>query len=142
MGEKKGNIFDIQRFSIGNGPGIRTTVFLKGCPLRCKWCHNPESMSGKPQLMYDKKLCKKCGACAKACPTQGISLSLEDYHMDRTICTLCGVCVSACNYGALSVAGREITDCLLYTSNKGKYTSMGKRCALKTREMQSNIKLP
>ncbi len=114
MGEKKGNIFDIQRFSIGNGPGIRTTVFLKGCPLRCKWCHNPESMSGKPQLMYDKKLCKKCGACAKACPTQGISLSLEDYHIDRMTCTLCGVCVSACNYGALSVAGREITEDALW----------------------------
>ena len=63
----EGNIFDIQRFSIGNGPGIRTTVFLKGCPLRCQWCHNPESFTPKRQLKVNGGLCRQCGVCVATC---------------------------------------------------------------------------
>ena len=84
----KGCIFDIQRFSIHDGPGIRTTVFLKGCPLRCRWCCNPESMSPKPVLLFNPDLCIGCGECVDVCPT-GAS---EGCGVDRSRCTNCGKC--------------------------------------------------
>lgn len=104
-----GIIFDIQRFSVHDGPGIRTTVFMKGCPMRCKWCHNPEGLSEKFKLRYMEKLCIGCGACGSACP-QGVHGFYEKKHtIDRAGCTLCGKCIEACPAGALSVCGYEIS---------------------------------
>lgn len=100
-----GIVFDIQRYSLKNGPGIRTTVFLKGCPLRCWWCSNPESQDFAPELMFDEKLCTGCGACAQACPE---GLSLRGF-LHRGRCTLCLRCAAACLSGALTVSGRRMT---------------------------------
>ena len=109
MEEQKNIVFNIQKFSINDGPGIRTTVFLKGCMLDCLWCHNPESKSPKPQLFFTPKLCIGCGACVKVCPN-GVHAFLEngEHRIDRTKCTSCGSCVEAC-VGALTMSGKEMT---------------------------------
>ena len=73
--EEKGIVFNIQKFSVNDGPGIRTTVFMKGCPLDCVWCSNPESESFKPELMVRDINCKRCGACVEACPQAAISIT-------------------------------------------------------------------
>ena len=88
-----GTIFDIKQFAIYDGPGIRTTVFFKGCPLRCMWCHNPEGLSFQPQLMVSTANCQHCGRCAAACPT-GVQT-----------CTACGQCVRACPQGLRRICG-------------------------------------
>ena len=104
-----GMIFDIQRFSIHDGPGIRTVVFLKGCPLQCTWCHNPESQCSGPLLGFSEQLCTGCGACAVAC-TQGCHVITAGSHpVNRAGCTGCGACVKTCPAAALEVAGREAT---------------------------------
>lgn len=102
-----GTIFDIQRTSLHDGPGIRTTVFLKGCPLRCLWCHNPESQSAAPELMYFEEKCVRCGACVTACPVGAQHIEGDEHRIDREACTLCGACVEACAYDALRIAGEE-----------------------------------
>lgn len=105
----KGIIFDIQRFSLHDGPGIRTTVFLKGCPLRCIWCHNPESMKMAPQLSYKKAKCTDCMSCVLACPNSA-HRAVEGLHkLDFTRCKFSGSCVDACAFGALTQIGREMT---------------------------------
>ncbi|MBQ9858141.1 MAG: glycyl-radical enzyme activating protein [Oscillospiraceae bacterium] len=93
------NITNIQGYSIHDGPGIRTVVFSKGCPMRCAWCANPENLSPKQQVGFIAKLCQNCGRCAKACP-QGAILPSE-YRIDREKCISCGTCTEACFYGAL-----------------------------------------
>ena len=124
------SIFDIQRFSIHDGPGIRTTVFLKGCPLRCAWCHNPESVSGKPALSFVPEKCIGCGYCFKACrhgahilepptasePAAGAAVhanpdaaSSPRHTLDRAKCIACGRCVEKCYAGALELVGREMS---------------------------------
>ncbi len=101
----KGNVFNIQKFSVHDGPGIRTTVFLKGCPLSCKWCHNPESISPKPVLAFYSFRCKGCGKCIAACP----SGALKNGVFDRSLCAGCGKCAKACLYGARELFGYEAT---------------------------------
>ena len=92
MSEKQGIVFDIKEFAVFDGPGIRTTVFMKGCPLRCQWCHNPEGLSPKPQLMVSTAACTNCGACQTVCPSP-------------KKCTACGKCVSACRGGFRKIVG-------------------------------------
>ena len=105
-----GIVFDIQKFSVHDGPGIRTTVFLKGCPLRCSWCHNPESWHGAPELLYDAEKCVGCRACASLCP-RGCHRFGEDgaHRLDRGACVGCGACVERCRPGALELCGRVRT---------------------------------
>lgn len=107
----KGIIFDIQHYAVHDGPGIRTLVFLKGCPLRCQWCSNPESQLTKPQLRYIRSLCKTCLECVTHCPTS--SISFVDGTIKRSFddCNRCHskVCVEICNHNALLVSGKEIT---------------------------------
>lgn len=102
-----GRIFNIQKFSVNDGPGIRTTVFFKGCPLNCIWCHNPESKSAKLELMYSEKKCIGCGGCVAACPKGCHVIDSGKHIFDRTNCDLCGRCAKICPSEALEIAGYE-----------------------------------
>jgi pyruvate formate lyase activating enzyme len=105
----KGIVFDIQRYSVQDGPGIRTTVFMKGCPLRCRWCANPESQQSYRQVAHSDALCSKCGDCVPACPMHAVVLAEHGIRVDRGLCDNCAKCVTACVRGAIKVYGREIT---------------------------------
>lgn len=104
-------VFDIQRYSTHDGPGIRTTVFLKGCNMRCVWCENPESISSSPQISFAQERCIACRGCETACPLRAISIN-SGYPIDKTRCDLCGACVSACLANALNLIGtwRDVDD--------------------------------
>lgn len=105
-----GRIFDIKRYSIHDGPGIRTTVFLKGCGLRCQWCHNPESIDPGPDLMHWPPRCVRCYSCLRACPLGAISRTAAGaVEVDRQTCDLCGRCAEACLYDAMQIVGRDMT---------------------------------
>ena len=104
--ERKGLVFNLQRFSTEDGPGIRTTVFLKGCPLRCAWCHNPEGMPPHPQLLWYANRCIGARDCLKACPEKALELSREGMRIDRKLCNACGRCEEACPACALEVVGK------------------------------------
>ncbi len=108
-GAPTGRIFSIQRYSIQDGPGIRTTVFVKGCPLRCKWCSNPESQNLHAEVMARRQKCEGCGECMAACPRDAIELVEGVVHIHRSRCDLCMECVEACPTGTLEVTGKEIT---------------------------------
>lgn len=130
----KGIITNIQRLTIHDGPGIRTTVFLKGCPLRCVWCDNPETWYEHPEIFFYEVKCVECGRCVKACPL-GIVTMDKSGKIDRTKCILCMKCVEACLYGALQKVGEEVTaeyvvnevakDSLFYRNSGGGVTLSG-----------------
>lgn len=109
LNDTPGVITDIQRFSLYDGPGIRTTVFLKGCPLRCQWCHNPECLAPQPQVRYQPRRCTGCGACAAVCPQGVHTVDGGTHALRRERCTACGACAAACPTQALSIAGRSVT---------------------------------
>ncbi|WP_320007220.1 glycyl-radical enzyme activating protein [Maridesulfovibrio sp.] len=104
-----GLVFDIQRFAVHDGGGIRTLVFLKGCPLRCKWCQNPESMGIRPEIMRIPHHCISCVKCASLCPEQAIEYREDVVFIDREKCNLCGECVEKCYAGSMTIVGRYLT---------------------------------
>lgn len=105
----RGYITDIKRFAVHDGDGIRTTVFLKGCPLKCVWCHNPEAISFRPQLAYYANKCIHCGECVEACPTQVHKLVAADHYFDQALCRACGKCAQVCLGSALILYGKSVT---------------------------------
>ena len=136
LNSDKGLVFNIQRFSIHDGPGIRTTVFFKGCPLRCLWCSNPESQSFSPSLLVRNIRCKGCGKCAQTCPTGAISMNDENERIiNWKKCDQCLTCVSACVYQSLICCGEYMTveeiiyevmkDSLFYKNSGGGVTISG-----------------
>ncbi len=130
-----GFIFDIKRFEVHDGPGIRTTVFFKGCPLRCWWCHNPEGMYFSESVMYFEYKCIGCRTCENVCPLDAISFNFGKHHIDRLKCSSCGICCESCPSGALTCIGRAVTvdelmteiqkDVLLYDNSEGGVTFSG-----------------
>ena len=138
MNNLTAKIFDIQRTSFVDGPGIRTTVFLKGCNLRCAWCHNPESQNPHCEMMIYKNKCVKCGKCKEKC-----SKALKK-------CNLCGECVAHCLYGAREICGKEVTieevipeilkDKALYQNSNGGVTFSGGECMLQIDFLEAILK--
>ncbi|MDL2217737.1 glycyl-radical enzyme activating protein [Christensenellaceae bacterium OttesenSCG-928-M15] len=131
----QGEVFEYKRFAVHDGPGIRTTAFLKGCPLRCIWCHNPEGMRRGASLHYIKSLCIGCGACKNVCDQNAISIRQDQPAIDRTVCTNCGACKNVCPTGALEIKGclvdaSEVVeefqkDALFYQTSGGGVTLSG-----------------
>ena len=114
----QGVIFNIQKFSVNDGPGIRTVVFLKGCPLRCRWCANPESQLAKPQILRNQSICTSCGRCREICPAHAVTIDSTGVHTDHNQCSSCGICVRECPMHALKQEGeyrtvQEVMDIVL-----------------------------
>ncbi|MDR2821242.1 MAG: glycyl-radical enzyme activating protein [Desulfovibrio sp.] len=132
---QQGMIYNIQRMSTADGPGLRTTVFLKGCPLRCLWCSNPESQSPQAQLMVFEDLCVGCGQCAQSCPSGAVIERDHKFNRDMKLCTNCGACVPGCPAKARSISGEIMTteqvmkiarkDALFYQNSDGGVTFGG-----------------
>ncbi len=133
--DTKGVIFNIQHYSIHDGPGIRTTVFLKGCPLRCFWCQNPESQASQPQIFFNAEKCTGCGKCVDSCPEGAIQLIEGKSQTDRSLCKGIGKCAEICPNEARSLMGRYVTagevfkevngDALFYRNSGGGVTLSG-----------------
>ena len=106
MESLRATVFDIQRYSVHDGPGIRTLVFFKGCPLRCKWCQNPESLAREPEMAFFANKCIGCGECAKVCPREAVVFE-DGRRINRELCDRCGECAEVCYAEALTVIGKE-----------------------------------
>src|SRR5512135_1774113 len=104
-----GLIFDIKKYSIHDGPGIRTTVFFKGCPLSCQWCHNPEGQSPAPELMFWENRCIRCGKCMETCLLDAVYLDDGIYSIEGEHCIMCGDCIEQCPGQAREIAGKVMT---------------------------------
>jgi pyruvate formate lyase activating enzyme len=104
-----GTIFNIMRFAVNDGPGIRTTVFFKGCPLACTWCHNPEGLSRANEVAYRTERCAHCGACIEACPEHALAEGPGGVQRSPELCVACGTCAGACVTGARELMGRDVT---------------------------------
>lgn len=114
-----GLIFDIKRYAINDGPGIRITIFMKGCPLSCVWCHNPEGLSSRKQKLYTKKKCIGCRTCVDNCPQKALSLTPDGVVTDRSLCDLCGKCAELCPAMAMEISGMEYSiDYLIHEIEK------------------------
>jgi len=132
---EKGFIFNIQRFSTEDGPGIRTTVFMKGCPLRCVWCHNPEGLNSYPELMWYETKCISCGECVRNCPNTAIIAISNGLVTNRGKCQGCGICAKVCPSGAREMVGRYVSveevirevkkDKIFYDKSEGGVTISG-----------------
>lgn len=139
MQRKRTHIFNIHHFALDDGPGIRTTVFLKGCPLSCVWCHNPESMSPEPEIAFHRDHCIQCGDCESVCPEGAIEMS-DEYRVCRERCSLCGKCADICPARALRIIGQYYTadelaavlmkDRIFYETSGGGVTFSGGEPAL------------
>ena len=100
-------VFDIKRYAINDGPGIRITLFMKGCPLSCVWCHNPEGISSRKEKLYTKKKCIGCKTCVEVCPQQALKLTPDGIATDTALCTVCGTCAQACPALAMEISGTD-----------------------------------
>ena len=145
-----GRIFNIQRFSVQDGPGIRTTIFMKGCPLACPWCSNPESQKKSLEVGHIDALCDGCGRCLDVCDPKAIALGEEGVTIDRELCDNCGSCIESCAPSALKMFGREISveeaflearkDELYYRNSKGGVTASGGEPLIQSRFVSAFFK--
>lgn len=151
--ETRANIVEIKRFAVHDGDGIRTTVFFKGCPLKCVWCHNPESITPKSELGFFVHKCTFCDSCMGVCGLHSVSPSEKKHAFDRTECTVCGKCAEVCPNDALTVYGKMMTvseicgvlkkDVMFYRQSGGGITLSGGECLLQPnacREILSEMK--
>lgn len=132
---EKGIVFDAKKFAVDDGPGIRTTIFLKGCPLRCWWCHNPEGQVSAPELMFRSMKCTGCAECVSICPKDAIARDGKIISIDRKKCTICGRCCEKCPTEALTIVGKETSlddvlreidkDLIFYQDSEGGVTASG-----------------
>ncbi len=147
-----GNVFNIEHFAIHDGPGIRSTVFLKGCPLSCLWCHNPEGLSVAQQIVHYNERCIGCGKCVEACPNKAITFDSSGvYRYDEKKCTYCGACVEVCSSKALELIGKTMLpeqviedvegDRLFYEESGGGVTFSGGEPLLQWQFLEECLKL-
>lgn len=135
-----GTVFNIQKYSIHDGPGIRTTVFLKGCPLACLWCHNPESIAPRPEIIFWDNKCISCTDCVKTCPQEAMQVGQQTVRKETANCIGCEACVEVCPTGAIEQVGRKMTeaevlkeiekDRVFYEESGGGVTFSGGECLM------------
>lgn len=147
----EGIIFEVQRWSLHDGDGIRSTIFMKGCPLRCKWCHNPESWQIKPEILFFSEKCTGCGKCSQICPTGAASQSGDKASFDRPKCTMCLECLSSCQGKALKLYGNKTTagelfrkikrDSVFYRESGGGVTLSGGEPTMQPKLLDAIVRL-